>query len=322
MPDLRAPLLLLVLAVPTLAPSAPPPPLRVATWNLEWLASPTTALKAREACLAGAQHAALPCETALDARRSGADFARLRHYAAAIGADVIAFQEVEDAGTAARVFTDHAFCLTGSPTVQNLGFAIRRGLAFRCDPDLAALAPGERGRRGAVLVIDPGGPRELHLLGVHLKSGCASGGLTSGAGACGQLRRQLPQLGTWMRTEARAGHRFLVLGDFNRSWENGKAEADALLGEDAGEPLFDDPGLDSGFTSCFTGQTFTRYIDHLLVGRTGGLRPVAGSFFRVRYTPPDVRHYRLSDHCPTGVVLQFTAPAMGFPQASKGGLAY
>jgi endonuclease/exonuclease/phosphatase family metal-dependent hydrolase len=157
---------------------------------------------------------------------------------------------------------------------------------------------------------------------VHLKSGCSSGALTPGSGACGQLQRQLPQLGAWMRDQARAGHRFMVMGDFNRSWDNGQAETDALLGGNAGEPVFEDPAFDAGFSSCFTGQTFTRYIDHLLVGRTGGLRPVARSFFRIRYSAPDVRHYRLSDHCPTGVVLQFTGPATGFSQAPEGGLAY
>jgi len=316
------PFRLLLLLLPAMSLATPLPPLRIATWNLEWLASAATTLSARQACLAGAQRAALPCDTALDAARSSADYARLRHYAALADADIITFQEVEDADTAARVFPGRAFCVTGSRAVQNLGFAIRKGLPFRCEPDLAGLAPGPQGRRGAVLIIDPGGPRELHVLGVHLKSGCAQGQLASGATACRQLARQLPQVGAWMREQAEAGHRHVVMGDFNRSWPDAETARGILRGEAAGSPDFEDPGLEAGFTSCFTGQTFTRYIDHLLIGRSGGLRPVPGSFFRVRFTPADVRHYRLSDHCPTGVVLQFTALETVPPQPRGPRLAY
>lgn len=306
--------LLPLLAWPAVSLSASGPALRLATWNLEWLASPATTLAARQACLAGAQRAALPCDTALDAARSSADFARLRHYAGLIDADVIALQEVEDASTAARVFPGYAFCFTGSRTVQNLGFAIRRGLPFQCGPDHAALANGPQGRRGAVLVIDPGGPQELHLLGVHLKSGCAQGETATGTAACRLLARQLPQVGDWMRAQALAGRRYVVMGDFNRSWPDADAERDALEGPSTGARDFEDPGLVGSFISCFPGQTFTRYIDHLLVGRSGGLRPEPGSFYRIRFTPGDVRHYRLSDHCPTGVVLEFTASTSGRPR--------
>lgn len=289
--------------------AAPGPTLRVATWNLEWLVSPATTQASRQACLRGAKRPPLPCEAALDAARSSADYARLRSYADQIDADVIAFQEVEDAATAARVFHDHAFCLTGSRATQNLGFAIRPGLRFRCGPDFGALAPGDQGRRGATLVVDPGGARELHLLAVHLKSGCAEGDLNAGGGACRQLAQQLPAVGRWMAQEAAAGHRHAVLGDFNRAWEAGDGTSLTLLDDPGtGARNFVDPGREAGFRSCFPGQTFTRYIDHLLVGLTGGLRPAAGSFFRIRYTPADVRHFRLSDHCPTGVVLQFTTP--------------
>ena len=300
---MRGALFLLIFALPALAAS--PPPLRVATWNLEWLVSPATLQAARLGCREG-RRATLPCDVAFEGARSSPDFARLAAYARELDADVVAFQEVEDAATAARIFTDHGFCLSSRRLTQNLGFAVRRGISFRCGPDLSELAESGRSRPGVTMVLDPGGPRELHLLTVHLKSGCADASLDSGRPACSLLASQLPRVGAWMRNEARAGHRHIVLGDFNRAWdEAGPAAAVTAVGDTG--PRLDDPGELAGFRGCYTGQGFTRYIDHLLVGRGAGLALVPGSFFRIRFQPGDVRRYRLSDHCPTGAVLQFTA---------------
>ena len=301
------PLLLLVLPALTLGASAKP--LRIATWNLEWLVSPATTHAARLACREG-RRTALPCDVALGGARSSPDFARLAHYATQLDADIIALQEVEDPATAARVFSGYRFCLSGHRLTQNLGFAVRAGVPFRCGPELEGLAVTGTLRPGMTLVVDPGGPRELHLLTVHLKSGCAQGAMAPEHAACRLLAQQLPQVGAWLSDQARAGHRHAALGDFNRSWErNGSAAALGL--PDRGETGLDNPGEQAGFRSCYAGQTFTRYIDHLLIGRSGGLRIEPESFFRIRFEPQDVRRYRLSDHCPTGVVLQFTAREPG-----------
>ena len=284
-----------------------PSPLRLASWNLEWLVSTATTQAARRDCLAG-RHAALPCDTALDAGRSSADYASLARYARELDADVIAVQEVEDAATAARVFPGYAFCLSTRNLTQKPGFAIRAGLRFRCGADYEALALDGHGRPGVQLVVDPGGPRELHLLAVHLKSGCATAALETPTIACRQVARQLPAVGAWMQSQRQAGHRHVVLGDFNRSWDVDSGETLALLaGGQAGPLPFDVPEASTGFISCFPGQTFTRYIDHLLVGHGGGLIAEPSNFYRVRFKPADVRHYHLSDHCPVGVVLRFTA---------------
>ena len=297
--------LLLLLFIPALALGESLPRLRIATWNLEWLVSAATAHAARLRCREG-KRTLLPCDVAFDGARSSPDFARLAAYARELDADVVAFQEVEDADTAARIFGGYRFCLSGRRLTQNLGFAVRKGLAFQCGPDVASLAMTGAARPGVTMVLDPGGPRELHLLTVHLKSGCADAPLDSSRPACSLLASQVPRIGAWMNLESRAGHRHVVLGDFNRAWESEGAAAAITPTADATPQLYD-PGDSSGFRSCYSGQGFTRYIDHLLVGRGAGLGIVPGSFFRVRFEPADVRRYRLSDHCPTGVVLQFTA---------------
>ncbi len=297
--------LLLLLFLPAMAPGENPPRLRIATWNLEWLVSPATAHAARLGCREG-KRTSLPCDVAFTGARSSPDFARLAAYARDLDADVVAFQEVEDVDTAARIFAGYRFCLSGRRLTQNLGFAVRKGIAFRCGPDLESLAVSGTARPGVTMVLDPGGPRELYLLTVHLKSGCADAPLDSSRPACSLLASQLPRVGAWMNQESRAGHRHVVLGDFNRAWESAGPTAAIAPTDDATLQL-DDPGDSAGFRSCYSGQGFTRYIDHLLVGRGAGLGIVPGSFFRVRFEPADVRRYRLSDHCPTGVVLQFTA---------------
>ena len=81
--------------------------LHLATWNLEWLVSPATALASRLSCDDGTR-ATLPCDVARTLARDSADFARLRAYARALDADVIALQEVEDVATAQRVFRGYA----------------------------------------------------------------------------------------------------------------------------------------------------------------------------------------------------------------------
>src|SRR3954468_21289531 len=127
------------------APGPTPTTLKLATWNLEWFMQPET-LKAltpgctpAEAPRDGARRA-VPCDVAHEMARSGEDIAAMRSYARALDADVIALQEVDGADAARLLFTDYEFCFSGRASVQNNGFAIRRGVPFACGADLAALS--------------------------------------------------------------------------------------------------------------------------------------------------------------------------------------
>jgi endonuclease/exonuclease/phosphatase family metal-dependent hydrolase len=227
---------------------------------------------------------------------------------------VIALQEVDGADAARLVFPGYEFCFTGSRHLQNTGFALRVGLPKRCGPDLTALSLDDTLRRGAELVLFPGESRELHLLSVHLKSGCSDKSLASGGKACDTLARQVPALEGWIDAQARAGHRFAVLGDFNRDLlrEHGPARAPS------GQPLQlwpeiadDDPpdahlrNVAEGqpFRNCVPGQAHSAFIDHIVVGRRLASALVPGSFERVTFSAADARHARLSDHCPLAVRL-------------------
>ncbi|HEV7632799.1 MAG TPA: endonuclease/exonuclease/phosphatase family protein [Steroidobacteraceae bacterium] len=283
--------------------------LTLATWNLEWLVSQATQLSARTLCRNGAT-ARLPCDVALDLARSSGDYAVLARYARQLDADVVALQEVEDATTAALLFKGYDFCFTGRGDPQNVGFAIRKGIPHRCAPDLLSLSLRDSVRRGAQLQLYPGSPREIWLLSIHLKSGCAREALGSSRAACRSLTRQVPALAAWIDTQVAAGRRFAVLGDFNRTLD---ADADERLdgglwrrladGQPADERLVD-TAAGTPFVNCHVGQTFTGYIDYIVLG--GGLAEQwqPAQIRRQVYSSRDAQRYRLSDHCPVTLRLR------------------
>lgn len=280
--------LLVLLALGVLGAAGPlrAAELKLATWNLEWL----TLRPAGDPALPG------------NVRPKGPDaLALLRRYAAALDADVVALQEVDGPEAAARVFPPERYTVvtTDDAVVQRVGFAIRRGIAFERNPDLAALdvnPPGaERRLRGGadVTLLLPGG--RLRLLAVHLKTGCQEEKLSrSSRRNCETLRLQLPALQGWIRLRREEGVPFVLVGDFNRSME-GRDEVFAVL--DAAAPLL--RATEGQSTPCWGGNTF---IDHILAGGAarGWMVPDSLRVLVYRETGPSARAL-LPDHCPVSV---------------------
>jgi len=278
---------------------AQPTTLKIATWNLEWLIAPPTFKPLKDTCVPQGAHVfandrRLPCDVAHRLERSSRDFAALARYARELNADVIALQEVDGAEAARLVFPGYEFCFSGSRHLQNTGFAVRAGLPKRCGPDFVPLSLDDTLRRGAELILFPGQAQEIHLLGIHLKSGCSDKSLTTGGKTCATLARQLPILEDWIDAQARAHHRFAVLGDFNREL----LRAAPQLGPDLVNVADGQP-----FRNCVPGQAHSAFIDHIVLGPTLGGALVPGSFERVTFSAADARHARLSDHCPFAVRL-------------------
>jgi endonuclease/exonuclease/phosphatase family metal-dependent hydrolase len=276
-----------------------PQQLHLATWNLEWLLTPETSLRLRVRCLRGERH--LPCDVAQDRPRSAADFAALAREAKKLDADVVALQEVEDAAAAEHVFGGYRFCFTQRRGWQNVGFAIRAGVPYRCEPDETAMALGDKVRRGAVLTLFPGETRELHLLAVHLKSGCSSDPLDASPEACHLLARQAPGISQWIRAQAAHRFAFAVLGDFNRDLRGEAVQGAGLWASLSGSAALQDAGSGTPFRACHSGKPFTRYIDYILLGPALAQDLVPGSFVRHVYADRDAHRFRLSDHCPLSV---------------------
>ena len=314
-------LVLSLLLAPGVAASSAPSgdTIRVATWNLEWLVSPQAFKPLKSTCTPEgvAPHGdvrQLPCDVASKLERSSRDFSVLARYARELDADVIALQETDGAEAARLVFPDYEFCFTGRKHVQNTGFAVRRGVAFRCGPDDRELSLGDTLRRGKELTLFPGESREIRLLSVHLKSGCSSKPLSASDKACRDLARQAPILETWIDTQARAGKRFAVLGDFNRDLLSEESRA-AALGRDTSlwaeiadgtppEAALRNAASGAAFRNCVPGQGYRGYIDNIVLSATLAGDMIPGSFARLTYSAADARHARLSDHCPVSIRLK------------------
>ena len=82
-----------------------------------------------------------PCPARRCAAAAAADFARLRGFADALDADVVAFEEVDGAEAAARVFDPARYRVVtiDEDVVQRVGLAVRRGIGVERHADVAAL---------------------------------------------------------------------------------------------------------------------------------------------------------------------------------------
>lgn len=311
---IRPAVLLLALAIA--APAARAAPLRLGTWNLEWMMLPATfdALAAR--CVAGESHAhsddrAIPCDLVPGARWNAEDLARIRAFAAAAELDVVALQEIDGYAVARRIFPEHVFCFTNRHHVQNVGFAVRRGIPHRCDRDYRALGLGDEVRRGADLTLYPGTDHAIRLLAVHLKSACHSDPLSAPRDACRLLQRQVPILEDWIDRRAGAGSAFAVIGDFNRRFDRERVPARDPQGRtralwpeiNDGEPpgaVLVDAGADHRAIGCGNRYGPREPVDHFVLGRKLARALLPGSF-RVWTYPAGTRW---PDHCLLSIELQ------------------
>ncbi len=266
--------------------------IRVATWNMEHLA------EANE----------VGCRP-----RTDADYARMKRDAAALNADVIAFQEVETKAAAERVFDPALYdvVISGRPMSgrggacngksglsirqQDVGFAIRKGVKWTRNPDVQALGLGNPDLRWGV-DITVRGSTPLRLLAVHLKSGCNSGRAPSDAD-CPVLFSQEPVLKTWIDDRVRNGEAFAILGDWNRRLASTGDQFFAAL--DRPQPKAADLVLTNDGRPATCNPRYREFIDYIVAGAEAAKLVVPGSFAEYTYGVPVEQHP--SDHCPVSV---------------------
>lgn len=189
--------------------------LRIATWNLEHLNHTDDA-----GCVP----------------REQADYDAIADRIREIDPDVVAFQEVENADAALRVFpathwhvevsarpetpaARECWRLTGNYLHhQATGFAIRKEIAYQRNEDLQSLGDPASDRWGTDITVIFG-DRQLRLLSLHLKSGCWSAEQDSNEArmlTCTTLRNQIHEVRAWADRREDEGTAFGILGDFNR----------------------------------------------------------------------------------------------------------
>ncbi len=262
--------------------------LKVATWNLNWL----TERPAGDPALPQDVHVRVP-----------GDFDLLRQYGTQLDADVIAIQEVDGTAVAARIFPPERYSIhmTRDDVVQRVGIAVRRGLSYDVNSDVAALRGAQRLhlRSGADITLHVAGA-SLRILAVHLKTGCDDAPLTrSTRRACTELRAQVPPLQAWIAARQHEGVPFIVLGDFNRHMD-GKDQLWAALSNTA--PLV--RATEGRSSPCWGSEAF---IDHIIAGGAARDWMQLPTLRVLSYQESgDDWKDRLSDHCPVSV--QFRTP--------------
>jgi endonuclease/exonuclease/phosphatase family metal-dependent hydrolase len=265
------------------------PTIKLAAWNMEHLA---------EANGSGCRP------------RTDPDYAAMRAYVDGLGADVIAFQEVESKAAAERVFDPALYTVVIEDRVgtnrggfcrgnegltinaQRTGFAVRKGIPFDRQPDFTAAQVGNPDLRSGVdLIVRPRGGDPIRVLSVHLKSGCSSGASNE---ACPVLFEQVPVMERWIDERAAEGVRFAILGDFNRrlAMPNDSVWADW----DDASPANADLALASGDQSARCNPRYRDFIDFILLDRraASGLRGFEEKTFESE---------GLSDHCAVSASL-------------------
>ncbi len=271
--------------------------IKIASWNLEHLAATN----------------GKGCEP-----RTTEDYALARKYADELNADVIAFQEVESAKAAARVFTADKYrieistqklragyvCDNKDPnsnksTKQLTGFAIRKDIAYRRNADFKAIDVSKNKSLRDAVDITLLGKAPIRLLAVHLKASCPSQDLSGERDACQTLLKQQPILEEkWIEERYRENQRFIVLGDFNRQLLREKDEFWSLTND--GEPAGLKLAALSGTNEPICDKKYPRRIDHIVVDGEAQKLFESDSFQVLTYSGDK----RPSDHCPIAATFQ------------------
>ncbi len=264
--------------------------LRIAAWNLEHLNDAKG-----KGCI----------------ERSQEDYDAIGRRIEALDANVVAFQEVENEAAARRVFdpAKWSIVMSSRPDMgqgpacwhrpegrlqhQATGIAVRRSVGYRRASDISALAGGDANLRWGVHIVVGRGERKLHVLSVHLKSGCWGAHQDAqGRDACTVLRGQVRVLRAWIDERRRSGDRFAIAGDFNRriavpgdwAWSALSPEGDALE-------------LAAANRQSRCDSRYPDFIDHIVLGGPDGPVATPGSFREGTREGPH------PDHCPISIAV-------------------
>lgn len=268
--------------------------LRIASWNIEWL--DTTPEQRQQ-------------------ERTPADYRTLKSYAEKLDADVIAFQEVADRASAARLFPtdEYQIIMSSRDNDQKVGFAIRKTLTVQQLPELKALDLHSKQslRYGLPIKVTTTDQQSLTLLNVHLKAGCYNNKAEKQSKrrkSCQQLQRQARLIHNW--AEQQGNTSFAILGDFNRQLKNSQDNIWKTL-----SPAGLNTTGNNDSSQCYSRRydkkkrnwklhSYPKYIDHILLSDAAEKYFESGSFRQHTYRKKDVLENYLSDHCAVSVRLK------------------
>ncbi|PKG82254.1 hypothetical protein CXF85_14950 [Colwellia sp. 75C3] len=275
--------------------------IKVASWNIAWLGSHEYN------------------------KRTDADYQKLARYAKQLNADVIALQEVESEYWARKVFgNEYDYYFSTKDWVQRVGVAVKKSSGLKVTAkEYKALDVGKV-RHGMDITLTKD-DKTLHILAVHLKSGCFTAPLDNDSveampntsikeekrkEACTKLSKQIKPLEQWIDLHAEKSASYIVLGDFNRRF----AQDIALkYPEDKGLwQALNDEGQEALWTPTATansacwGGYYKDYIDHIIFSPKAKENYVDASFAQLIFKPKYTKELSrtLSDHCPISVKVK------------------
>ena len=272
--------------------------LRIATWNL------------------GNLHAIDGQSTFIGSdpsvKRVPNDYTRIRCYVRLFDPDILAVQEVDGEVALNRVVDTDVYDVVVSERPQagfmggkqNTGFAYKKGLNVQPKGDFVALDVSNGFlRRGTEIELTHHG-QTFTLMSVHLKSGCFHNGLSGSA--CDKFFDQVPVLEDWIDQAAEGPKAFIVLGDFNRRFNQPGDLAWTDL-DDANPPNADLTAVTENMPISCRDNKFTEFIDHIVFDKRGIELVDRTSFRHVTYRQADKPVWdQISDHCP--VVIEMWMP--------------
>lgn len=288
--------------------------LTIMSWNMEWFGAPQRP-------------------------RTAADTQYFAGIIRQIAPDIIAFQEIGNSSALQQILPDHQYRIFMSDRQGQLregfqdgnqytGFAVKRTLRITDPKDLADLnirhapASGEKPRRGrlrygAYVIVYPESGPPLHLLNVHLKSGCFTRAASQRSASCRVLGYQAEVLSGWISQRLTRKESFLISGDFNHRMAEPGSWLFTSLAEQGGDKdsvrlLTKDVNASCYVRLSRTGKKteyrhYKKLIDHFVASADVAGAAQRGLVYQFSFPREDVSRYNLSDHCP--VVLRLPLPS-------------
>jgi len=266
-----------------------------------------------------------------ESRRSDFDYQKMRSIFATLSPDIFAFQEVDSIAVLKKVVpeSEYRFYLSdrSKKTVESYpvsnqytGFAIRSHLEVSDPRDLYKLnhkANNKIGklRYGSYLIVQLDADTQLHLLSIHLKSGCFSKKQQKSNKHCKQLKRQTNVLADWINQRQEKHQSFMILGDFNHRLNHPNEWLLSYLNSRLKQPLVNLTAKTKA--NCWArvrnarGQArfrlYRSLIDHILVSQDIADKiNNQENVYQLRFEREDVMQYQLTDHCPIVAQLPFS----------------
>lgn len=324
--------------------------LRIATWNMAWLANDILTSAQAQNCVAeAAKNRNLDDRPSVECRKGApfrqvAEFERMAKHAKILDADIVGIQEIQGLPAIQKIFDGDLPAASGDAGSfvqkgtyflatysqggwQKVGVAIRRSILDPNTPpvvkDFVSLGDAlERDKRGGLEVaVTLKNGSKLTILSVHMKSRCVEEALDANTPHCTTLAKQVPVLGAWIAQKELARERYIVLGDFNRSFTSSAELACSPANGDCKQKSFG-AWIDGGDLNaapivlptanlkhpagCFSPRYNNTAIEHILLGGGAESLLVPQSVKTVPYLDPAtslpiVDHRKtvelFSDHC-------------------------